>query len=284
MGILPILQWQTMRRLNVQFSQIDECISKALFALPNLPATPPLRKGEELLLQLVMQDARRLGKENSRIEFALIFDYAEEDRTGAVSRRHWPNAGRTWRYILHCSDTVPTIPFSLENLGLSRNYSGQLTATYIAPEDEARIRPYMKGGTPARDLWSVASVSELLQTIRNHDQVVRLSPRRATTVREHERRYSDTWLPDTLKRFYNHRCQICVHDFEPRYGTSYADVRVISTHAHAAPLSTDVLVLCPNHNAIIGAASAAFDRRALVFTYPNGLEEPLVLREHLLVA
>ncbi len=198
---------------------------------------------------------------------------------------HWPNAGRTWRYILHCSETIPTIPFSLERLKLSRSYAGQQNPVYIEPADEARIRPYLKGGTPAADLWQVASVEGLLRAIRNYDQVLRLSSRRHSTVREHQRTYSDPWLSDSLKRFYNHRCQVCVHDFEPRYGMPYADVRVLGERLeNTAPASTDVIVLCPNHNAIIGATRATFDRRALLFNYPNGLQERLTLREHLLVA
>lgn len=273
-----------MRRLNVQFSQIEECIRKSLFALPSLPANPPLQKGEELLLQLVMSDARKLGKESARIEFALIFDHVEEDPTGATSRRHWPDAQRTWRHILHCTETIPTIPFSLESIGLSRNYAGQLTAMYIDPSDEAKIRPFLKGGTAPVDLWSVASVEGLLRTIRNHDQVSRLAPQRMTVVREHQRGLRDPWLTDALKRFYNHRCQICVHDFEPRYGTPYADIHMIDGAAGGPTMSTDILVLCPNHNAIVDVTKARFDRRALMFNYPNGLEERLTLREHLLVA
>lgn len=74
-----------MRRLNVQFSQIEECIRKSLFAIDGLPANPPLKAGEELLLQLVKQDAVRLGKQSSRVEFALIFDHYEEDPTGEIS-------------------------------------------------------------------------------------------------------------------------------------------------------------------------------------------------------
>jgi hypothetical protein len=271
-----------MRRLNVQFTQIEECIRKSLFALPNLPANPPLRRGEELLLQLVLSDAKRLGKEDSRIEFALIFDHVEEDPTGRISRTHWPHADRTWRYILHCSETIPTIPFSLERLGLRKSYAGQLTAVHIEPEDERKIRPYLKGGTPAVELWSVASAEELLRAIRNYDQVLRLSPARATRVREHRRRITDPWLPDALKRFYDHRCQVCAHDFQPRYGVAYADTRVLETKPQAAPVSTDVVVLCPNHNAIVGVAGARFDRRELAFAYPNGLVEKLMLREHLL--
>jgi hypothetical protein len=274
-----------MRRLNVQFSQIDECIRKSLFALPTLPRNPPLRKGEPLLLQLVLSDARPMGKEDSRIEFALIFDAVEEDRTGDVSRQHWPDADRTWRYILHCSETVPTIPFSLENLNLAHDYSGQATAVYIKPQDEGKIRPLLKGGTPPVELWSVASVEELLRAIRNYDDVLRLSPSgTGTVVREHRRRQPDTWLPDVLKRFYNHRCQICLHDFEPRYGVPHADTRRLpDREAEDPPRSRDLVVVCPNHHGIIGAAGASFNRRSLAFAYPNGLVEKVTLRDHLLL-
>jgi hypothetical protein len=271
-----------MRRLNVQFSQIEECIRKSLFALPALPANPALREGEELLLQLVAADARRLGKEDSRIEFALIFHHVEEDTTGALSRQHWPEAGKTWRYVLHCSETIPTIPFSLERLRLGKRYAGQSNAVFIDPEDEVKIRPYLKGGTPPVELWSVASAEELLRAIRNYDQVLRLSPTRASRVREHERKVPDTWLPDSLKRFYDHRCQVCTHDFLPRYGVPYADTRRLSERSGSTPLSTDVVVLCPNHDAIIGATQARYDTRHLAFEFPNGLTEKLMLREHLL--
>jgi hypothetical protein len=277
-----VSQPDRMRRLNVQFPQIEECIRKSLFAIDGLPSSHPLRKGEELLLQLVKEDAVRLGKQGARIEFALIFDHVEPDPTGEFSRRHWPDAGKTWRYILHCSETVPTIPFSLEALNLSKSYAGQTNPMHIEAADEARIRPYLKGGTPPVELWSVASVDDLLTAIRNYDKVIRLAPPRHGVVREHTRRIPDTWMPDALKRLYNHRCQICVHDFEPRYGVPYADTRALSKETRSIAVSTDLAVLCPNHSAIIGAANADFDRRSLEFRYPNGLVEKLMLRDHLL--
>jgi predicted restriction endonuclease len=126
-------------------------------------------------------------------------------------------------------------------------------------------------------------VTDLLRAIRNYDQIVRLSPPHLAKVRAHDRRVPDPWLPDTLKRFYNHRCQICTHDFEPRYGVPFADTRQIKRTAGRRPVSEDLVVVCPNHNAIIGATEARFDRRSLAFEYPNGLTERLVLREHLLV-
>ncbi len=105
-----------MRRLNVREAQIDECIQKSMFALS---INPKLQQGELLLLQLVKSEAIRLGKVKERINFALVFDHIEADLDGSISRAHWPKENRTWPWIVYCSATIPTIPFSLENLPLS---------------------------------------------------------------------------------------------------------------------------------------------------------------------
>ena len=44
----------------------------------------------------------------------------------------------------------------------------------------------------------------------------------------------------------------------------------------------NVLVLCPNHNAITRVTQASFDRELMAWRYPNGLVEKLTLRDHLL--
>jgi len=253
-----------MRRLNVQFSQIEECIRTSLFAVDMLPVNPPLQPGEELLLQLTKADAESLGKRDGRIEFALIFDHHAEDQDGAISRARWPNAGKTWKYILYCSETIPTIPISLEALHLNKDYGGQINPMYIDPADTARIRPYLKGGAKPDQLESLAPVDQLLAVIRNYDMVVRLSPTRTIRVAEHDRRLRDSWLGDALKTLYEHRCQICVHDFKPRYGVAYADTRfILPIDEGGEPVSRNTIVLCPNHNAIIAAAQAVFESPAL---------------------
>lgn len=274
---------EPLRRLNVRFTQIEECIRLSLFAVDMLPKNPPLHDREELLLQLVREDAAGLGKLDSRIEFALIFDHVKEDPTGQISREHWPNAGKTWKYILHCSETVPTIPFSLEKLELSKEYGGQTNPYYIEPEDAARIAPYLKGKAQPTELLGLAGVTGLLSAIRNYDTVIRLAPVRTSRVQEHERRLSDSWLGDVLKLLYEHRCQVCVHDFKPRYGEPYADTRFIDPLDRGGePVSRNVLVLCPNHNAITRVTNASFDRQLFAWKYPNGLVEKLTLRDHLL--
>ena len=272
-----------MRRLNVQFSQIDECIRTSMFAVDMLPVSPRLRRGEELLLQLTKADAARHGLLGKRIQFALIFDRAVPDPTGAISKEHWPDAGKVWKHILFCSETIPCIPFSLEQLDLASRYSGQTNPIFIEPRDEARIRPYLKGATDPARLLELSSVEELLETSRNHDRVVNLEPKQRVKVREHDRRLSDPWLGDALKTLYDHRCQICLHDFEPRYGVPYADTRFLTPlNSGGKPVSRNLLVLCPNHDAIIGAAHPEYERRSMSFAYPNGLVEKITLRDHLL--
>ena len=84
-----------MRRLNVQFNQIGECIRLSMFAMAHKPQNPPLQKGEILLLQVTkttIQDPARLG----RIQFAIEFDRIEEDAR-SESLRIW---GIKWKYIL----------------------------------------------------------------------------------------------------------------------------------------------------------------------------------------
>ncbi len=106
-------------RLNVKATQIGECINSQKFAIDARPRNPEMQRGDILLLQMVSADANRLDKRNERIEFALIFDHYEEDHDGSISSHYWPHAGKTWRWILHCSDiiqAIPCHPFSLSLL------------------------------------------------------------------------------------------------------------------------------------------------------------------------
>lgn len=281
-----------MRRLNVREAQIDECIRESMFALSDNPRNPALQPGEPLLLQLTITDARRLGKVGQRINFALIFDRIERDYDGSISRRHWPNEGRVWNWIVYGSATVPTIPFSLDRLDLSKTYSGQNNARYIDPVDQTKIQPYI--------LWSLAqqpdrysqivNPSEIAQTfgreptlegVFKHDRIALLSPpSKSTYVREGFVR--NQWLAESLKSYYSDRCQVCGNDFEPRYGESFSESHHIQyLSGGGKDISGNIVVVCPNHHRIIHATHAEFDRAKLEYRYPNGLRESLILPDHL---
>lgn len=77
------------------------------------------------------------GKSHNRIEWVLVFNHYEVDSDGSKSRRYWPDEGRVWRWIFNCSEARRVArPFSLENLSLSHDYSGQDNARLIGTEDE----------------------------------------------------------------------------------------------------------------------------------------------------
>jgi len=125
-------------RLNVQQSQLKECVEKGLFALAR---SSRMERGDILLLQLSKTDARAQGIEGARISHALVFDHAKSDMSGEISRRHWPFAGRVWSSILYSSAVLKVDPFSLEDLPLHRNtrYQAQANPVRIDDEDEPII-------------------------------------------------------------------------------------------------------------------------------------------------
>jgi hypothetical protein len=270
-----------LQRLNVRQTQIRECIEKSLFAVDRLPLNPPLRKGELLLLQLVKQEAISLGRLHSRIEFALVFDHYEIDYTGEISRFHWPLAGKTWRYILFCSNTIPTVPFSLEDLALSGDYAGQTNPRAISPEDESLLLPYIWGKISGYELRDTFGPRLVREAIANYDATVLKKEPIKVVIPEHEEFYRDPLLAESLKSVYDHRCQICGMNFRIKYDEPFAE-----TH-HIQPLSEDgldigenIIVTCPNHHRIIHKTNPTFDRSKFLYRYPNGLEERLILTDH----
>ncbi len=267
-----------MQRLNVRQSQIRECIEKSLFAIDQ---TPHFHKGEILLLQLVKNEAQGLGKLHARIEFALVYDRYEIDHTGDISRQHWPLAGKTWKYILFCSDTIPTIPFSLEELRLSNKYAGQTNPLAISQEDEAVISPYVWGKLTGYELRDTFGPSLVKETLGNYDVITHPKKQKKVIVPEHEEFFRDPFLSESLKALYDHRCQVCGMNFRIKYNEPFAETHHIdSLSGGGLDVSKNIIVTCPNHHRIIHKANAEFNRVKLLYKYPNGLEERLVLADH----
>lgn len=267
-----------MQRLNVRQSQIKECIEKSLFAVDIRPNYP---KGEILLLQLVKNEAILLGKLHSRIEFALIYDHYEIDHSGEISRYHWPLAGKTWKYILYCSKTIPTIPFSLEDLNLSMDYGGQTNPRAINPYDEERILPYIWGRISGYELRDTFGPSLVREAISNYDVIVEKEEPRKIIIPEHEEFYRDPILAESLKSVYDHRCQVCGMNFRIKYNEPFAETHHIQPlHEGGLDIGKNIIVICPNHHRIIHKTGAQFDRSKLLYRYPNGLEERLLLTDH----
>lgn len=267
-----------MQRLNVKQPQIRVCIEKSLFAVDRLP---PLQKGEILLLHLVKSEALEFGKLHSRIEFALVYDHYEVDHIGEISRQHWPLAGKTWKYILFCSETIPTIPFSLEDLPLSADYGGRTNPRAINAKDEVLILPFIWGRMTGYELRDEFGPNLVREAIVNYDVIVEREKPRKIIIPEHEEFYRNPLLAESLKSIYDHRCQVCGMNFKINYDEPFAETHHIQPLSeNGLDVSKNIIVICPNHHRIIHKTDAKFDRSKLLYRYPNGLEERLILPDH----
>ncbi len=280
-------------RLNVQETQLEVCVREKLYAIERPPRNPEIQKGDLLLLQLVSTDARKLGKENARVEYALVFDHYEEDYNGIISNHYWPRARRTWRWILHCNGIITTAPFSLENLNLYHDYAGQTNPKHIKPEDADKILPLILSYGNVEEIGpKVHRVLEespsreytLWALLNNNDRIVENSPAEVEweIVPEAKRIKRNPELPCVLKELYGFRCQVCGFDFKPRYGEPYSETHhVIWMSRGGIDHSNNIVVVCPNHHRIIHHTNPKFDRSELAFIYPNGLHESLQFKDHL---
>ncbi len=128
----------TIYRVHVRESQLRECVTKGLFAIPR---TPRLFRGDLLLLQLTKRDFELRGRHHDRIEHALVFDQAVMDTTGAISHHHWPAGDQRWPWIIYANAVIDTVPFSLEELPLrnGERYRSRANPVQIGEEDALEI-------------------------------------------------------------------------------------------------------------------------------------------------
>jgi hypothetical protein len=85
-----------------------------------------------------------------------------------------------------------------------------------------------------------------------------------------------------LKLLYEYRCQICGKAIGKDYGSNVVESHHIDYFIES--LNNDQnnqLIVCPNHHSIIHDVNPVFDRKKLIYLYPNGLQEGLKINMHL---
>jgi hypothetical protein len=173
------------------------------------------------------------------------------------------------------------VPFSLEDLPLSINYAGQGNPLGIRIEDQSKISPFLWGEMKGYDLRDTFGPTLVRETIANYDVIIQeLKPRRIL-IPEHEEFYRDPLLSESLKSIYDHRCQVCGNNFQIKYNEPFAETHHIKPLSEQGlDISKNIVVTCPNHHRIIHKTKPVFDESKLLYKYPNGLEERLILTEH----
>ncbi len=85
-----------------------------------------------------------------------------------------------------------------------------------------------------------------------------------------------------LKRIYAYRCQLCGLNVGADYGAEIAEAHHINYFSRSIDNSLDnILILCPNHHSLIHKLNPKFDFDNLIYIYPNGQVDELVLDLHL---
>jgi 5-methylcytosine-specific restriction enzyme A len=89
-------------------------------------------------------------------------------------------------------------------------------------------------------------------------------------------------IGDNLKLLYAYRCQICGRMIGEEYGSHIVEAHHIDYFVSS--LNNDAnnqMIVCPNHHTIIHDVNPVFDRKRLLYIYKNGIEEKLVLNQHI---
>ena len=89
-------------------------------------------------------------------------------------------------------------------------------------------------------------------------------------------------IGENLKLLYGYRCQLCGQLIGEEFGAPIAEAHHIDYYVKS--LNNDAnnqMVVCPNHHSIIHEADPKFDRKKMMYLYPNGAEQRIVLNKHL---
>ena len=89
-------------------------------------------------------------------------------------------------------------------------------------------------------------------------------------------------IGENLKMLYDYKCQICGDNFGKKFGAN-----VVESH-HIIPFnislnndSSNQIIICPNHHRVIHKVEPVLDKAKLLFIYPNGIEERILINRHL---
>ncbi len=89
-------------------------------------------------------------------------------------------------------------------------------------------------------------------------------------------------IGDALKALYGYRCQICGAFIGESYGAQVIRAHHIDYFSRSMNNdASNIMIVCPNHHAVIHDRNPEFNVRNKTYRYPNGFVEGLVLNQHL---
>ena len=186
---------------------------------------------------------------------------------------------RSWSYIEHAKSLQP--PGSKKTIPLPDDLKEYLAIYTTEYDDSYILEPIV-----ANDLQEFRGIVQ-----KQHERQIEadfdynyVDPKaglilneRMTKIRKLNRK-----IGENLKLLYGYRCQICGQLIGEEFGAPIAEAHHIDYYVKS--LNNDAnnqMVVCPNHHSIIHEADPTFDRKKMMYLYPNGAEQRLVLNLHL---
>lgn len=139
---------------------------------------------------------------------------------------------------------------------------------YVTCKEEQALRHDIK--SISEDVFETLSIDSLKDENTGFSQAIR------------KVRKLDKSIGDTLKKFYDYRCQLTGERIGDPYST-----HVVEAH-HIMPFTeslnnnaSNIIIINPTFHRIIHKAKPEFDYTTLSFKFPNGVVEKLTLTDHL---
>ena len=153
---------------------------------------------------------------------------------------------------------------------------------YTTPIENTFFIEHVTSSESAQIKNSISRISEEDFEFQSNYKTVDNSARIETKEQIVKIRRLDRAIGESLKLFYNYKCQICGDNFVKKYNCLIAESHHIDFFVRS--LNNDannIMILCPNHHRVMHKANPVFEREKFTFIYSNGLEEKMILNKHL---
>jgi hypothetical protein len=186
--------------------------------------------------------------------FAESYAYLKEVREQVRGRKAFARLPEERREYLVLYATVSPAVFAVETISTAELYEANVELAGLTEEEFERYGDFAR-----RDASASIVTRPQLAKVRRLDRSI----------------------GEDLKSLYDFRCQICGENFGKPYDQRVVEVHHIDQFVRSMNNDYDnLMVICPNHHTVIHRADPFFDRQALKFSYPNGLQEILRLDRH----
>ncbi len=243
-----------------------------------------LQRGESKPISIYLNGKRytaQIRNVNFDTRFKRIKDTLQirYPRNGSLARALQASFSKSYTFIMRQREMRPEGDRAIIKLP---EYSKEYLAIYTTEYEDS----YIFETIVADDIYLLKQVAEkqserVFESNFNYDIVDKgsklLEDERVVRIRKLNRK-----IGDNLKLLYDYRCQICGKLIGEGYGTHVIEAHHIDYFVKS--LNNDAsnqLIVCPNHHSIIHEVNPAFDRKKLIYLYPNGMQEGLAINKHL---